>query len=117
MQEFTRGNVVSYIVGFILSIVFTIIPFLIVFNHMLVGWTMVGALVLFAILQLLTQLVFFLHIGNESKPRFNAWTLSLAGMVVVIVVIGSLWIMKNLDYNMTSAEMDKYMIEQSKKGF
>lgn len=117
MENITRGNITSYIVGFFLSVVFTIIPFFIVFEHMLVGWALVITLIVFAILQLFTQLIFFLHIGNESKPRFNLWTLAFAGLIVLIVVVGSLWIMDNLDYNMSSSEMEQYMLEQNKKGF
>lgn len=117
MKELTRGKLASYITGFFLSVVFTIIPFYIVYEHLLIGWAMVAALVVFAILQLFIQLIFFLHIGEESKPRFNLMSALFAGLVVVIVVIGSLWIMNNLDYNMSSTEMEQYMFEENKKGF
>ncbi len=66
-----------------------------------------------AVTQLLVQLLFFLHLGRESKPRWNLIVLAFAVMVVVIVVFGSLWIMKNLQYNhghQTPEETDKFLI-------
>jgi len=117
MKELTGGKLASYIVGFFLSVVFTVIPFYVVFERLLIGWALIATLIAFALLQLLTQLIFFLHLGNESKPRFNLLTFSFAGLVVLIVVIGSLWIMNNLDYNMSPSEMNQYMLEQNKKGF
>ena len=61
------------------------------------GWTLVGALAALAVAQLMVQLVFFLHLGTESKPRWNLTVVLFALMVVVILVFGSLWIMKNIN--------------------
>ena len=33
-------------------------------------------------------------------------------LIVVIVVIGSLWIMTNLDYNMMPDEVETYILEE-----
>jgi cytochrome o ubiquinol oxidase operon protein cyoD len=49
--------------------------------------------------QLAVQMIFFLHIGNEVKPRYNLIAFSSAMVVVFIVVFGSLWIMNNLNYH------------------
>ena len=42
-------------------------------------------------------------------------------LIVGIVVIGTLWIMHNLDYNMgndmSPVEKEEYMLEQKDKGF
>jgi hypothetical protein len=40
-----------------------------------------------------------LHLGSESKPRWNRTALWFAAMVVTMIVFGSLWIMKNLSYD------------------
>jgi heme/copper-type cytochrome/quinol oxidase subunit 4 len=56
---------------------------------------LVGSL---AIAQLITQLLFFLHLEKEPKPRWNLLVLSFAVTVAVILVFGSLWIMQNLNY-------------------
>jgi len=101
----------SYATGFVLSILFTITPFMVVVNHLMTGWMLIFTLVGFAISQLFVQLIFFLHLGRESKPRWNILVFSFAALVVLIVVIGSLWIMNNLDYNMGGHEMDEYIIK------
>jgi cytochrome o ubiquinol oxidase operon protein cyoD len=61
---------------------------------------LIGVILLFAMLQLIVQLVFFLHLGREKKPRWNLQVLMFAALVVTILVAGSIWIMSNLDYNM-----------------
>jgi len=56
-------------------------------------------IVVLAIVQLMTQLVFFLHLDKESKPRWNLTAAAFALIVVLILVLGSLWIMANLSYH------------------
>jgi cytochrome o ubiquinol oxidase operon protein cyoD len=112
-EETPRGSLQSYAWGFIYSIVLTAIPFLIVIKEQLTGWALTYTLLGFAVVQLLVQLVLFLHLGQESKPRWNTIAFLFAALVVLIVVIGSLWIMANLDYNvMTPAETDQYISEE-----
>jgi len=69
-----------------------------------------------AVTQLLVQLVFFLHLGRESKPRLN------------LVIFCSLaagdrhfghWLavdMHNLNYHTTSQDMNHRLLEQYKEG-
>lgn len=94
----------SYISGFILSLGLTLTAFVLVWRQVdsdrqivsdgfLIAW-----LAGLALAQLLTQLVFFLHLGRESRPRWNLAVLSFAAIVVLILVFGSLWIMANLNY-------------------
>ena len=111
-MEQTKNNspLVSYVVGFILSIVLTFVAYILVVNHILEGALLVAAIIALAIVQLFVQLFFFLHLGKESKPRWNLLMFSFALLVVVIVVFGSLWIMNNLDYNMMhSTNIEQYM--------
>lgn len=102
-QENSFGTKKTYLTGFLLSLALTLIAYIAVTRHVdshhtiftdefLMIW--VGTL---AICQLVVQLVFFLHLGRESKPRWNLTVLAFAAMVVLILVGGSLWIMWNLD--------------------
>lgn len=110
-HEAAHGTFGSYAIGFVLSILFTLTPYYLVTHKVLTGSVMVITLIGFAILQLLVQLVFFLHLGRESKPRWNIMLLLFAGLVVLIVVVGSLWIMNNLNYNMMPPmEMDEKLL-------
>ena len=95
-----HGSYKSYIIGFILSIILTIVPYMIVVNHLLSREIMVFMVVSIGVIQLFIQLIFFLHLGTESKPRWNLMAFLFTLFVVGILVIGSLWIMYNLDYNM-----------------
>lgn len=106
--EFNRGSFSSYLAGLVLSLVFTLSAYLLVVNHVLDKEWLIGTIFVLALMQLTTQLVFFLHLGKESKPRWNLMVLSFAGVVVLILVLGSLWIMNNLNYRMaTPADIDR----------
>lgn len=95
-----------YIIGFVSSIVLTVIAFGAVGLHTATHHTIpprdaiVPILLGLAVTQLFVQIIFFLHLGKESKPRLNLMAFLFMILVVVIVVLGSLWIMQNLDYNM-----------------
>lgn len=95
-----HGTLKSYIIGFILSIALTVVPYLIVVNHMLAGEAIAIAIVVLGILQLLVQLIFFLHLSAAPDQRWNVMSFAFTVLILVIVVAGSLWIMYNMDYNM-----------------
>ena len=118
-SENTHGTLSSYVTGFALSVVFTLVAYVLVVQHILEGKALMAAIVGLAIVQLLVQLFFFLHLHKESKPRWNLVVFLFMLLILLIVVIGSLWIMHNLDYNMMMQpeQMDSYMREQADKGF
>lgn len=95
------AKVASYIIGFVLSVILTLLAYSLVVNGVLGGWNLIYALVGLAVVQLLVQLLFFLHLGRESEPRWNLLVFDFTLVVVIILVVGSLWIMNNLHYNMT----------------
>ena len=107
-----------YSVGFGLSLILTLISFLIVINHSLSGASLIIILAMAAFAQLFVQLYFFLHLGQDAKPRWRVLLFLFAGTIVAIVFLGSLWITQNLNYHHKSAaEMDSYMQSENKKGF
>ncbi len=95
-----HGTQKSYIIGFILSIVLTIIPYTLVVNHLLTEDALIISIVFLGVIQLLVQLIFFLHLSSHPSQRWNLITFSFTVLIVVILVIGSLWIMYNMNYNM-----------------
>jgi len=111
----THGSYAAYIVGFILSIVLTLVAYFTIVNGWLAGRGALLFVAALAIVQLLVQLLFFLHLGDERGPRWNLMTFLFAGLVVVIVVVGSLWIMYNLNHNMkfdmTPGQVDQTIIK------
>lgn len=95
-----HGSVKEYVIGFILSIVLTAIPFAVVMSGAL-GESMSMALVLLcAVAQMMVQLVFFLHMNGSSEQAWNNISAVLAVVLVAILVVGSIWIMQHLNHNM-----------------
>jgi len=62
-----------------------------------------------AVTQALVQLIFFMDLGGEAKPRWRLGVLIFMVGVVLIVVFGSLWIMTNLNYHMTPDQVNHYL--------
>ncbi len=100
----SHGSLRLYVTGFVLSISLTIMAYLMVTNHTLGKWPLVFAIATLAFIQFLVQLVFFLHLGAETKPRWKLGVFAFMALIVMILVIGSLWIMNNLNYRMMSSE-------------
>lgn len=117
-EEASPGSIRAYITGFILSITLTSLAFFLVHTHLRnnhvfpTDKVMVICLSILAVTQLLVQLVFFLHLDKESRPRWNLTVLLFAVTVVIIIVAGSLWIMYHLNYNMSPQQMNNYMLQQ-----
>lgn len=92
-----HGTVKSYIIGFALSLILTLAAYFIVERHWLSSWMLELTISFIALAQAVCQLLFFLHLGNEPKPRWNTLAFFFMFLVIVIIVAGSLWIMHNLD--------------------
>lgn len=96
------STIKSYITGYLLSILLTFASFGILLLHFHTHHTfpthqwLTVAFVTFAILQLLIQLFFFLHVGKGQNKHWNVAVLGFALFVVCILVGGTLWIMNNL---------------------
>ena len=90
----------SYIIGLVLSLVFTFTAFGLVQHHLLSGQSLYILLAALALLQLFAQVVFFLRMNVSPEGRWNTMPFLFTIVVVVIMVFGSLWIMYNLNYNM-----------------
>ncbi|MDR4998072.1 cytochrome o ubiquinol oxidase subunit IV [Brevibacillus parabrevis] len=98
-NQTAHGSLKSYVTGFICSIVLTIIPIVVLVNNWLEG---LGSTIVFlaaALLQFIVQLVFFMHLRDEEKPRYNLMSLLLGIFIVLLIVVGSIWIMM---YNMVA---------------
>lgn len=96
-----HGSLSSYLLGFVLSVVLTAVPFWLVMSGEL-GNKQVTALVImaFAAVQIVVHMVYFLHMNTSSE---NGWTMMALIFTIVMVVIGlsgSLWVMHHLTTNM-----------------
>ncbi len=100
-----HGTTASYIVGFALSLVFTAIPYYMVVNKTVSGTALLAAIVGFAILQMLIQIFFFLHLGRGPKPLYNVVFFASTVGIILVVVGGSIFIMNHLHYSMTPKDV------------
>ena len=100
MKKQWHGSIKSYAIGFIASLILTSASFLLVMTKTLTGTTLINTIVALALLQAGFQLIFFLHVGQESKPRWETMTFFLMFVILLVIAIGSLWIMNDLNERM-----------------
>lgn len=112
----THGSVRSYLFGFAISLALTLGSYYAVVAHINSGRSLFSQELLillvlcFAVMQLFVQLIFFLHLGFEKGPKWNlAFFISTVG-IILIIVLGSIWIMYHLNYNMMPKQMEDYII-------
>jgi cytochrome o ubiquinol oxidase operon protein cyoD len=103
-------SLTPYVVGFVLSLVFTFIPYYLVVNKTLAGDMLLAAILGFAMLQLVVQVVFFLHLGREKKPHFNLIFLIATIATIMGIVAASIWIMDHLHYNMSPTDVTNKVV-------
>lgn len=94
----------SYIIGFVLSLIFTLIPYSLVVNKTLSGNQLTAVILGFAIVQMLIQIFFFLHLGRGPKPFYNIVFFAATVGLIIVTVGGSIFIMNNLYNNMSTAD-------------
>ncbi|WP_019223197.1 cytochrome o ubiquinol oxidase subunit IV [Bartonella rattaustraliani] len=104
MQNETHGpSIGPYLIGFILAVLFTLGSFIPVMYGMMEIWaisTKVAYLIGMAILQMIVQIVFFLHLNSGPDAKWNLAALWFAVVCVFVIVGGTWWAISHLNYNM-----------------
>ena len=99
-----RGEILSgllgYLIGLVLALGLTATSFWVAYTHLLWAPGVPIGLCVLAIAQMGVHLVFFLHITTGPDNTNNVLALAFGVMIVFLVVVGSLWIMANLNHNM-----------------
>lgn len=108
-----------YVVGFVGALLLVYLAYFAATQQWLEGTGLAVLLLLVASVQLFLQMFVFLHVKEEDKPRFTMWSIVYTFVMVAIIVVASLWIMANMNYNMhmSPEQMEEFMIGQNKKGF
>ena len=99
-HEGNHGSVKSYMVGFILSIILTAIPFGLVMFPSLPKNLTVLVVVAMAVIQVVVHLVYFLHMDRSKEQRSNVSTFLFTVLVIALLVGLSLWIMFSIHFEM-----------------
>lgn len=108
IQKEWHGTTRSYVIGFIASLLLTVLSFSLVVFGVISGWLLIHTLIILALVQAIVQLLFFLHVGQEAKPRWETLVFYFMVLILVIVALGSLWIMYDLnDRVMAHMTMEK----------
>jgi cytochrome o ubiquinol oxidase operon protein cyoD len=100
IQHQWKTSLIPLVFGFLLSIALTLTAYFIVVEHFFSGTLLLFLILGLGCVQALVQLVSFLHLGIESKPRWNLMIFLFMVLVIIVVIGGSLWIMYNLNYHM-----------------
>lgn len=100
-----HGSTSSYVIGFVLSLILTVIPYVLVTRQILTGSTLLLTILGFAILQMIVQVFFFLHLGRGPKPLYNTVFFVATVSFIILIVGASILIMNNLYRNMSPAEV------------
>ena len=96
----------SYIIGLALALILTAVSFWVASTSVLWGPGVAVGLVVLAIAQMGVHLVFFLHITSGPDNANNVLALAFGVLIVLLVMIGTIWIMAHLNANMApSPEM------------
>ena len=96
----SHGNVKQYTIGFILSVILTIIPFGMVMTGGFDRGLVFATIAITAVAQVLVQLVFFLHMNSSSEQRWNVIAFIYTILTIAVLLIGSVWNMNYLHSNM-----------------
>lgn len=97
MKKEWHGSLKAYVIGFFSSLVLTSIAFLLVTFEVFSKEILLPMIVVLALAQAVCQLLFFLHIGQEAKPRWETLVFYFMLLILLIIAIGTLLIMHDLN--------------------
>ena len=96
-EETTSSGVLIYSIGLLLALILTGISFWVANTSVLWGPGVALGLAVLAIAQMGIHLVFFLHITTGPDNTNNVLALAFGVLIVMLVVVGTLVIMANLN--------------------
>lgn len=100
----THATYKSYSIGFGLSVVLTVVPFWIVLgdvtDNLLISLPVIFS---FGAAQMLVHIYYFLHVTFKAEEGWLAMSLIFTIVLLVIVLVGSIWVMLHLHENMMPA--------------
>ena len=107
------SETISYVVGLALALLLTGVSFWVASTSAIWGPGVAVGLVVLAIAQMGVHLVFFLLITSGPDNTNNVLALAFGVMIVLLVMIGTIWIMYHLAANMgPTPEMTNMMLQK-----
>ncbi|MBP2299782.1 cytochrome o ubiquinol oxidase subunit IV [Azospirillum picis] len=99
-HEGGHGTFGSYMIGFVLSVILTAIPFWLVMTGKFDNTTTTAVILVLAAVQIIVHMVYFLHMNGRTEGGWSMLALIFTVIVLFIMLSGSLWVMYHLNYNM-----------------
>lgn len=97
----------SYVTGLLLSLLLTFVAFYFANYYLIHGETTLSNQTLAIItmtlagVQFIVQSFFFFHLGQDKTKHYELVIFICTALCVAIIVLGSIWIMNNLNYHIT----------------
>ncbi len=98
--EMPHASMRDYVIGFVLSVILTAIPFWLVMERPLSTGATAAIIMILAAAQIVVHMVYFLHMTPKAEDGWSLTSLVFTVIVVVIMLAGSLWVMHHLNTNM-----------------
>lgn len=105
VDESSHGSLKSYVIGMVMSLALTLASFGVVMTDLVPRGFGLAVIVVLCVVQLVVQLVFFLHIGASRDQRTNTGIFLCTGFLIAVIVGLSLWVMHNANQNMMPSHM------------
>lgn len=103
----------GYVTGFILAVILTVIPFWLVMAKVIDDRaTAAMVLGLFAAVQVLVHMYFFLHMNGKIQGGWTLLSTIFSVVFVAITLAGTLWVMFHMNANMMPSHTDLPAVEQ-----
>ncbi|CAM3991541.1 cytochrome o ubiquinol/quinol oxidase subunit IV [Alicyclobacillus pomorum] len=86
----------QYVIGYVLSLVLTVIPLWLVLDHVLTPTPLTIGILFCAVLQIFVQLFMFMHFTHgdgSGEPAYQTVVLSIGFFFTVVFAGASIWIM------------------------
>jgi cytochrome o ubiquinol oxidase operon protein cyoD len=100
-EHTAHGSMKDYVIGFVLAVLLTAIPFWLVMTKAIESSSTMGLVLLaFAAVQIVVHIVYFLHMNSKSEGGWNMLALIFTVVIVGITLAGSLWVMYHMNHNM-----------------
>jgi cytochrome o ubiquinol oxidase subunit IV len=95
-----HATVKGYVIGFVLSVILTAIPFWLVMAKVLPPGATAFVILGFAAVQIVVHMVYFLHMNAKVESGWSLLALIFTAALVLIMLSGSIWVMYHLNTNM-----------------
>jgi cytochrome o ubiquinol oxidase subunit IV len=96
-------TLIPRVIGYVGSLLFTLMAFAILFFPDFFHLQMRSAILIISVLalfQFVLQSICFLKLFKEKGPRWNLVVFFSTLSIILIIIVGSIWIMDHLDYHM-----------------